>query len=83
MPVLKGKQKPEADFYISGWTDRFRMFRQGDFKIVKLNDEDWQLYNLADDPTEITNLAEKMPEKVISLETAYEKKQTELTEAAN
>lgn len=83
MPVLKGKQKPEADFYISGWTDRFRMFRQGDFKIVKLNDEDWQLYNLADDPTEINNLAEKLPEKVIFLETAYEKKQTELTEAAN
>jgi arylsulfatase len=82
MPVLKGKQKEEAEFYISGWTDRFRMFRQGDFKIVKLNDEDWQLYNLADDPTEINNLANELPEKVKSLETAYLRKQTELKEAA-
>lgn len=82
MPVLGGQQKQEADFYISGWTDRFRMFRQGDFKIVKLNNEDWQLYNLEEDPTEINNLAEKMPEKTETMEMAYKQKQSALNEAA-
>ncbi|MFW5755533.1 MAG: sulfatase/phosphatase domain-containing protein, partial [Tangfeifania sp.] len=82
MPVLEGQQKHEADFYISGWTDRFRMFRQGDFKIVKLNNEDWQLYNLEEDPTEINNLAELMPEKTEAMEMAYKQKQSVLNEAA-
>ncbi|HKL33864.1 MAG TPA: arylsulfatase [Tangfeifania sp.] len=82
IPVLENQQKQEADFYISGWTDRFRMFRQGDFKIVKLNDESWQLYNLEEDPTEINNLAEKMPEKVNVLENTYKQKQAALNKAA-
>jgi arylsulfatase len=39
MPILSGKQRPEPGFYISGWTDRFRMYRENDWKIVKLNDD--------------------------------------------
>jgi len=82
MPILMGKERKEPDFYISGWTDRFRMFRQHDWKIVKLNGEDWQLYNLQKDPTEINNLADSMPEKVKEMEQAYEQKQKELQAAA-
>lgn len=82
MPVFEGRQKEEADFYISGWTERFRMFRQGDSKIVKVNDEEWQLYNMAEDPTEINNLADEMLKKVKELEEAYEKQQTALNAAA-
>jgi arylsulfatase len=82
MPILDGKQRQEPEFYISGWTDRFRMFRQGEWKIVKLNGEDWELYNLKQDPTEINNLANTNPEKVNELTERYQAKQSELKVAA-
>ena len=71
MPILLGEQREEPDFYISGWTDRFRMYREHDWKIVKLNGEDWELYNIKTDPTEIYNLADSLPEQVKTLETHY------------
>ena len=71
MPVLLGGERENSEFFMSGWTDRFRMFRQGDFKIVRANGEAWELYNLKDDPTEINDLAGEYPEKVEELEKAY------------
>ena len=82
MPIIQGNERPEPEFFISGWTDKFRMFRQKEWKIVKLNDENWELYNLENDPTEINNLASLMPEKVKELKMNYQKKQSELKEAA-
>jgi arylsulfatase A-like enzyme len=35
---------------------------------VKFQDAPYELYNLADDPFEVTNLAEKMPERVAEME---------------
>lgn len=82
MPILLGGERKEPDFYISGWTENFRMFRQHDWKIVKVNGEDWELYNLKNDPTEINNLADSMTEKVEELKEVYNQKQNELKEAA-
>jgi arylsulfatase len=82
MPILEGKERQEPEFYISGWTDKFRMFRQKEWKIVKLNNEDWELYNLKDDPTEINDLASGNPEKLDELVKNYKAKQVELEEAA-
>jgi len=78
LPILKGEEREEPGFYISGWTKRFKMFRQKEWKIVKLNNKEWELYNLNNDPTEIINLAEKHPEKVKKLVDAYQSKQAEL-----
>lgn len=78
MPVLKGEQREEPPFFISGHTERFRMYREKNWKIVKLNGEKWELYNLENDPTEITNLADKYPEKVKQLELAYKNNQQKL-----
>ncbi|MCY1719862.1 arylsulfatase [Prolixibacteraceae bacterium Z1-6] len=78
LPILEGKEREEPDFFMSGWTDKFRMFRQKEWKIVKLNNEDWELYNLKDDPTELNNLATEMPEMVEELATNYQLKQEEL-----
>lgn len=83
IPVLLGGEREEPEFYMSGWTDKFRMFRQKEWKIVKLNGEDWELYNLKTDPTEIHNLAEENQQKVKELETAYMLKQEELKAEAN
>jgi arylsulfatase A-like enzyme len=83
MPILLGGKRTEPEFFMSGWTDRFRMFRQGDYKIVKANNETWELYNLKDDPTEINNLAKEFPEKVQELENEWLKKKEELKQSAN
>ncbi len=82
MPVLEGKQREEPPFFLSGWTERFRMFRKGDYKIVKANDNNWELYNIKQDPTELNNLAQKNPEKVETLSRAYQEKKAEFKKAA-
>jgi arylsulfatase len=42
-----------------------RAVRKGDYKLLRLvqpfGPEDWQLYNLAKDPGETTDLSERMP----------------------
>jgi arylsulfatase A-like enzyme len=71
LPIFKGKQRKEPEFFISG-VDKFRMFRSGDWKIVQVNGlPSWELYNMKLDPTEINNLAAKYPEKVQELLAKY------------
>ncbi|GAB5554567.1 MAG: arylsulfatase [Saprospiraceae bacterium] len=70
LPVFQGKEREEPDYFISGM-ERFRMFRSGDYKIVKLNKGPWELYNMVEDPTELVNLAEALPGKVLELSEAY------------
>ena len=72
LPVFFGKQRKEPDFFISGITP-FRMFRMGDYKIVRVNNGPWELYNVKDDPTELNNLAAENPKKVKELAAEYEK----------
>ncbi|MDA2938026.1 sulfatase-like hydrolase/transferase [Acidobacteria bacterium AH-259-A15] len=50
-----------------------RAVRKGDWKLVKLRDQPWDLYNLARDRTEMNNLAAKYPDKVKALEKLWEK----------
>ena len=73
LPVLRGGKRPEPDFLLSGFSDRFRMFRQGPWKIVRANGEDWELYNLDEDPTEIRNLADSQTQKLAEIVLAYQK----------
>ena len=44
-----------------------RAVRKGDWKAVAANGEAWELYNLADDRTELRNLAATQPEKLDEL----------------
>ena len=67
LPIFDGTQRKEPDFFVSGFQDRFRMFRQGDWKIVRTNNESWSLFNLKEDLTETTDLATSNPEKLEEL----------------
>ncbi|WP_339711118.1 arylsulfatase [uncultured Kriegella sp.] len=69
-PIFHGEQREQPNYFISG-LDKFRMFRKGDFKIVRLNGGAWELYNLKEDPTELNNLATTFPEKLSQLTTEY------------
>lgn len=71
LPVFLGQERETPSYFVSGFTERFRMFRQGDWKIVKVNDMDWELYNMKEDLTEVNDLAGELPEKVEELENAY------------
>lgn len=70
LPVFKGEERVEPDYFISG-LDKFRMFRSGDYKIVRLNGGDWELYDIKNDPTELNNLAATFPAKLDALANYY------------
>ncbi len=54
-----------------------KALRQGDWKIVKAANEDWQLYNLKTDRIEANDLAKSQPERLASMIAQWE----ELTES--
>tara|TARA_R110001599_G_scaffold353880_1_gene601915 strand:+ start:20668 stop:22443 length:1776 start_codon:yes stop_codon:yes gene_type:complete len=79
LPFMRGESEHvHADDYVFGW-ELFgkRAIRQGDWKIVYepfhkslepriagIKADSWQLYNLAADPIELTDLSDKYPEKL-------------------
>lgn len=62
-PVLEGgeiKERPPIHFLFSS----DRALRDGDWKLVSFQSEPWELYNLAQDRTELRDLAAEHPEIV-------------------
>jgi arylsulfatase len=49
-----------------------RAARLGDWKLLAGHGEPWQLYNVAADRTETTDLSQKEPQKVSELRTLYD-----------
>ena len=72
LPVLDGDSRPQPELMISGFTERFRMVRMGDWKIVRVNAESWQLYHLPSDPTELDDRAASEPALLEELVARYE-----------
>ena len=71
LPVLRGGTRPAPDILVSGFTERFRMVRIGDWKLVRVNAQEWELYNLAEDPTELDDRAGNDPATLDRLVAAY------------
>lgn len=72
LPVFEGKQRQDAEYLISGNTEKFRMYRRGQWKLVRQNNDTWELYDLETDRTEMNNLAESNPEKLIEMVQLYQ-----------
>jgi arylsulfatase A-like enzyme len=71
-PYLSGKRSgsPHDTLY---W--RFglsRAIRRGDWKLLTVDNQNWELYNLRDDISETNNLAASQPDRVSELKAAYE-----------
>ncbi len=67
-PILAGKQR-EAHEAIYWQYGSSRAVRQGDWKLVTPRGEGdgWELYNIAADRSELVNLADKHPDRVVKM----------------
>lgn len=70
--MIKSEQEEDNGKIVPGTGEEFVMFRHQNWKIAKWNNSDWELFDLENDPTEVNDLADKMPDKVIELEKMYE-----------
>jgi arylsulfatase len=59
-----------------------RAVRVGDWKLVAAKNDPWELYNVASDRAEQTNLASQHPEKVRELEAVWQSHTDEFTALA-
>lgn len=67
LPILEGgSREPPVALYWH-WSHG-RAVRQGRWKLVAVRDGAWELSDLEDDGTELRNLAERMPDRVASME---------------
>ena len=63
LPIFKGEKREAHDpLYFHFGNDR--ALRSGDWKIASAKLGKWELYNLAEDRTELSDLAEMHPERV-------------------
>ena len=49
-----------------------RLVRDGRWKLVNFFEEEWELFDLENDPTELRNIAKSQPEIVARLSAAYD-----------
>ena len=72
VPVLKNKTR-EPHEYIAWEHFGCKAVRQGDWKLVSSKiDDQWELYNVANDRSELNDLAASMPEKMREMKVLYE-----------
>ena len=66
LPLLAGADRPERPIFIEH--EGSRAVRDGDWKLVQeRGGHPWELYNLAQDPTEMRDLADQEPSRVGAL----------------
>ena len=66
VPIFNGRQRDPHDWLYFQYTTN-RAIRQGDWKITSVRGSQWELYNLAEDRTELNDLASRQPERVQEL----------------
>ena len=70
MPLTRGQsQAPNKTMFFEH--QGFQAARIGNWKIVRPHKKEWELYDLAADPTELENLIRKHPEKAESLKAQF------------
>ena len=71
VPLLRGETRAPHEFLF--WEhEGHRAVRTGDWKLVARHKQPWALYNLAEDRTELKDVATEHPERVNDLKAAYQ-----------
>ncbi|MBL7967088.1 MAG: arylsulfatase [Prolixibacteraceae bacterium] len=70
VPAFTGKEIARSQPFFWEYVGEKAM-RKGDWKLVKTKTGNWELYNLKDDPTELTDLSTKRPETLKELVETY------------
>ncbi len=70
LPLISGKEQDNDRVFFWSLKGNYAI-RQGDWKLVKLLKEDWELYNIKDDPTELNDLVKSEPGKYNDLFQKY------------
>ncbi|NND05225.1 MAG: sulfatase-like hydrolase/transferase [Saprospiraceae bacterium] len=70
-PIFTGDKPADRGSLISGHKERFRMFRNGKWKIVRENGADWELYDMIEDPTELNDLSKDNPDVLDEMVASY------------
>ena len=79
LPYLSGRKTGRPHEVLYWRINAKQALRFGDWKLVREREQDrWELYDLANDIGETTDLADKMPEKVRELEKAWQAWNAEL-----
>ncbi len=79
LPVFHGDQREQPTYFLSG-LEKHRMLRKGNYKLTRMNGETWQLYDLQNDPTEMADLSNELPDLVQEMASFYEKTVTGWTD---
>jgi len=71
LPIIKGKKRDPHK--LLGWEHTGnKAVRMNDWKLVKkFSAEDWALYNLSEDPTELNDMSSKHPQQVQKMKSEY------------
>jgi arylsulfatase A-like enzyme len=71
LPIFEGENRPDRSPIF--WEhEGNRAVRQDEWKLVALQGQAWELYNMKSDRTELTNLAAIYPEKVKEMSSLYD-----------
>ena len=74
LPVITGASEENVNDVLFWEHFGSRALRKGDWKAVKLDgNSNWELYNLAEDRTELNDLAATNPEKLEELKAEWDK----------
>lgn len=71
LPLLRAETPPAPPRPLFWRMGRQAAARNGDWKLLRVGDQPWQLFNLATDPAEQNNLAAEKPAVVEQLATAW------------
>ena len=71
LPIFQGRKR-EQPRALAWATSGCRAIRLGDWKLVSAKGGPWELYNLATDRTELTDLAKEQPERVTEMAAAFQ-----------
>ena len=70
-PIFTGQKRNGHDS-LAWHCSRGRAIRSGMWKLVRPSDDvDWELYNIAEDPGETSNLADQHPDRVATMKDQY------------